>query len=193
MISRLSGIAFTILFLLFYSPFICAGDKNTTAQDQTGEAEKKASPLYRLQAGLGGSSFGVSGGLCFSYQDGHDVFSARIVRSGESILVLFDPVPEETIWDIGVLYGRAMRSRIFLASISAGVGFIGGVKRGPIKDIARDEYERLSRRSIGFPVEVQLALIPLPFLGFGVSAIGNLTFEQSFASILFCIQIGKLK
>ena len=59
-------------------------------------------------AGLGGSSIGLSFGISHSIQKGKGLASIRFIHNQE--FNLFGPSPEESAWDIGLLYGINARS-----------------------------------------------------------------------------------
>ncbi|MGB9591901.1 MAG: hypothetical protein ACPL1K_05230 [Candidatus Kryptoniota bacterium] len=150
--------------------------------------------FFWANAGVGGSSFGISPGISLSYQSGKSLVSFRYVYNKE--LNILGPWPSETVWDIGLLYGRSAKASYGLASVSGGVSFVGGVRRGKYLSSSgwfSSRYEELPFFTVGIPVEGQLFWTPLPFLGIGFYGFANLNAEKSFIGALLCIQIGKLR
>jgi hypothetical protein len=150
-----------------------------------------------VKGGLGVNSFGVSPGVSFSYQSEKNLISVRYVYNIE-----FQPIvglsPDETVWDAGVLYGRIAKVSYGLASISGGIGVVGGVRRGKYLSssggwFGTSYYEKLTFLTVGIPVEGQLFWTPLDFWGIGFYGFANLNKEKSFIGALLCIQIGKLR
>lgn len=139
--------------------------------------------FYWVNGGFGvNSSFEVtSAGASFSYQTGKHLISMRYVFNDESQIMGY--ASSEKVWDIGVIYGRSAKASYGLASISGGIGLVGGNRR--------PHYETFL--TIGIPVEGQLFLRPLSFLGIGIYGFANLNPEKSFVGALLCVQIGKLK
>lgn len=88
---------------------------------------------YWLEAGLGGySSTDSTGG--FSY-----VLSANLIRNTTAYKLkylyheefrIFGPSPREKLHSIGMLIGKGFEGKSIQIYFSAGVGIIGGVKRG---------------------------------------------------------------
>ena len=145
---------------------------------------------------LGGSSAGLSAGLSYSLQNGKHLTTIRSTYNEE--LVIFGPSPAESIWDIGVMYGRGAKSKYGFASIAAGLGLVGGVKRGSYLGhtggwFGTDWYTENDFFTLGIPAEIQAFFTPFSILGIGVTLYGNLNFEKSFAGLMFCIQIGNLR
>ena len=81
-----------------------------------------------LSGGLGGSSSGLSGGFSFTHQISDKIISVRYIYNEE--FIIFGPNPAQNAWDVGVLFGKCAKSRHAFASIAAGIGVTGGLKRG---------------------------------------------------------------
>jgi hypothetical protein len=136
-----------------------------------------------VRGGLGDSDGGISPGLTYSYQDGGNLYSLRFVGCFEFKLDLFGYTgPAESVWDLRGLYGRVVKGRYGLASISGGVAIVG----------FSDHLGVTSYRP-GIPVEAQLFWTPFSLVGFGVSGFADWNSDKSFWGILFCLQIGKLR
>jgi len=120
-----------------------------------------------LQFIIGGSA---------SYQFQQNIISARITHQ-EAYMSTPSKITERAI-----LYGRSMKSKYWLSSFAAGLSYLSGEK---------SYQEKIS--TIGFPVEGQLFLTPLPFVGIGLYGLANFNLKCSFTGLLLCLQIGKLR
>ena len=147
---------------------------------------------------LDGFSFVLS---CSYLQAGKHLISARFVYS-KQVNILWGDEPEENALEIGVLYGRAFQGRFGLASLSAGLGVVTGVRHGALlyhvgsggwlfSSSSYDIYEEQVFRTIGIPVDAQLLLVPRPFLGIGLHGVANLNPERSYYGVLLCLSFGK--
>jgi hypothetical protein len=145
-------------------------------------------PKYWLNAGGGGSSFGLSGGLGLSYQRGKNLFSFRFISSskgGESYLGGY--TTSEKIGDIGPLYGLIIKGKLGYTSISGGVSLVTGVKRGEFLGIVNwvNTYEKIPIHTIGLPLEAQFFFTPASFFGIGTNVFRkNHSVEYYFVSNL---------
>ncbi|OGC85459.1 MAG: hypothetical protein A2142_08440 [candidate division Zixibacteria bacterium RBG_16_48_11] len=136
-----------------------------------------------VHGGLGGDPAGVSGGLSLSYSKGSSLFSIRGVVNEEFKLDLWGySGPPESVWDVGVLYGRIAKASSGLASISAGVSIVGA---------SLDEGTLPLR--LGIPIEGQLFWTPTSVVGIGIYGFANWNSEKSFLGALLSLQIGKLR
>jgi hypothetical protein len=136
-----------------------------------------------VQHGLGEDKGGISGGMSLSYRQGGSLFSVRGVENAEFELNLWgNSGNPESIWDIGALYGRIAKASWGLASISGGVGIVGV-----------SHQQEISSLHLGIPMEGQLFWTPTSILGIGIYGFANWNSEKSFAGVLFCLQIGKLR
>ena len=179
-----------IMFIGLVGLILCTGNSPCYAEDVS---TNNKSPLYWLNAGFGISSIGPSGGVGFSCQLHKDLISIRYVRGEE--FQIFESSPKEMVWDVAALYGRSVKSRSILASISGGIGIAGGVRRG--KRIGCPgwfscNYEKLTFRTVGFALEAQLFLTSESG-GIGIYGFANFNQERSFGGALLCLQIGKLR
>jgi hypothetical protein len=159
---------------------------------------KKASQWW-FNTGLGicnVNSYGdylVSFGINYSEHIKRGLISYRFIRNEE--FILFGPRPSESVWDLGVLYGRFAKTSDGFASVSAGVSYVGGVRRGKFLSSSGwiSNYEKLTFRTIGIPLEGQLFWTPTSFVGIGIYGFANMNLEKSFFGGLLCIQIGKIR
>jgi len=189
-----------VLILLIPSCLISQGVKNDAKPDSQNKINNSAHNW--INAGIGVCSFGLSSGASFSHQFGKKQITVRATCNAE--FNLFGPTPNEEAWDVGVMYGRSAKSSYGVVSISAGLGLVGGVKRGSYLrsnfqsgygwfTIVRDEYEKNEFLTIGIPAEIQAYWTPFSKLGIGLTLYGNLNPEKPFAGLLVSIQIGDLR
>jgi len=199
------AIAIVGMILNFLLPNCLISQQTNPKSGQITQSENSASILnrqYWINGGLGVSSAGLSSGVGFSHQTGKQLITVRSTYNEE--LNIFGPSPAERVWDVGVMYGRIAKSKYGFASVSAGLGLVGGVKRGTylgdnLDDdygwfvIKIDRYEKDKFVTLGFPAEIQAFWTPLSKLGIGITLYGNLNPEKSFAGFLVSIQIGNLR
>lgn len=146
---------------------------------------------YWLDGGIGGGSTGFATGVSASYLSGYNLYTVRYAYNAE--MNLLSSSPAISVWDVGLLYGRTARNQMYYSSASAGVGLVGGVRRGKSISGTLFDYESHSYSTIGIPLQVELFLTPRPFFGIGLSAAGNLNPERSFADVRLCLRVGKLR
>jgi len=134
---------------------------------------------------------GPSYGLSFSTRKNKGLISIRFIYNEE--MIFFKVKPLERVWDVGVLYGRIGRTSYGFASISGGLGLVGGVRRGSFTNLNdfTIHYEKHPYNTFGIPFESQLFWTPSPFIGFGIYGFANINPEKSFFGGLFCIQLGR--
>lgn len=169
---------------------------NVNAQDKGNKRDEK---YFWFNPGLG---FGLRGntntlggtfGGNISYQFGANLISIRSVYNDE-MLPLFAH-PHENFWDVGILYGRNIKTENKFTSIEIGIGVTSGVKRGRklYQYFLSAWYERLYYITIGIPIECQLLWMPTSFWGMSITGFANLNRKNSFGGILFSIPFGKLR
>ena len=99
------------------------------------------------------------------------------------------------------MYGGIAKSKYGFASLSAGLGLVGGVKRGSYLGsnfqgryawfaIVTEQYEENKFLTLGIPAEIQAFWTPFSKLGISFTLYGNLNPEKPFAGLLVSIQIG---
>jgi len=180
--------------LIGVSPLI----RNTLDAAERGTLDSSKKDLFWVNVGLGIGSSGGAAGANFSYHFGSTLVSLRYVY-GEEIRGMFEgPSPLESVWDLGLLYGVSEKASYGVVSVSAGVGLVGGVRRGRYLGssgwwFSHDTYEKVSFSTLGVPMEGQLFWTPSSHLGVGVYAFANLNRERSFIGALLCVQIGALQ
>ncbi|GEM_PF-2234461 len=143
--------------------------------------------------GLAGSKQfgGIAGIVGFSYLKDHTKYTVRLITAVELPLYFsqdyLDTVGSSGSYgfiDAGLLHGYAINSRYIKISASAGLSFLRG-------NVPREKDDvRLS--TVGFPLEIDLFVSPLPLLGFGFVGYGNINFISPFYGYMVCVQIGKV-
>jgi len=169
-------------------------DKSMT---KNGISNPIAKELYWFNGGIGSSSAGLSAGISFSHLNGKHLLTVRLTYNEE--FVIFGPSPAENAWDFGCMYGRVTKSKYGFASIAAGLGLVGGVRRGRYLGydvngwFGTSWYAEDDFFTLGIPAELQAFWTPFSKLGIGVTLYGNLNPEKPFAGLLVSIQIGDLR
>lgn len=179
------------LFISTAALTLFTGNPDLYAQDSYRKVEEDH---YWFNAGLGTSSFGGSLGISASYQTGRSLASVRFIYNEE--FNILGPSPSESVWDFGALYGINAKGSLVFASVSGGVSFVTGVRRGKYLGSSgwfSSNYESEPFVTVGIPVEGQLFWTPLNFLGIGFYGFANLNPEKSFVGALLSIQLGKLR
>lgn len=131
-----------------------------------------------VRGGLGSDDGGLSGGLSFSYFKAGHLFSLRWTETTEFKLDLWGySGPPDGVWDIGALYGRALKGACGFVSLAAGIGLVGCSEDG------------VTSHHAGLPLESQLFWTPASVIGFGLYGFANLNSQKSFAGALLCVQL----
>ena len=174
-----------ILFISLVVLILSTGNSPVYAQSISNNSK---ADLGWLNAGIGGSSFGFSKGVSFSYQTGKHLISTRYTYNGVYVF---------KAWEIGILYGRSLKTSLSLVSVSGGISIVGGIRRGKYLYTSfwchRRIYEKITFLTIGIPIVFQLFWTPASFFGIGIYGLVNLNPEESFYGALLCIQLGKLR
>ncbi len=109
-------------------------------------------------------------------------------------------LPEETIRDLGALYGAISKRRFGFASAAAGLAVVGGVRRGAFIQYEHEGvwwgnsiYEKRRFLTAGIPLEAQAFFTPLPFMGLGLVLDANLNPVRNYMGVNLCLQFGKLR
>ncbi len=171
----------------FFLLLICLLGLIITSICNTSLYAQDISNSKKLQCGWLNLGMGLSGGGFFSvggsvsYLTGRNLFSIRCIYS-EKLYIFGYGGEMERGYDLGVLYGGIAKGKYSFISLSVGIGFVSRVK------------EKEDFFSIGIPIEGQLFLKPLPYLGFGIYPFANPTLKGTFfGGLLLCVQIGKLR
>jgi len=141
--------------------------------------------------GLGGFGFYIDA----NFLKNENNWKLRFIR--ESEFNLLGPVPGEKFYDIGLLYGRVTKSKIFRLSLSGGLGLLGGVKRGAFLErklglFGYDLYEKEHILIPAIPLEIDFSFIS-KYIGIGMTGYANLNHEKSIAGFIFRLELGKIR
>lgn len=139
---------------------------------------------FSVTAGIGVGTPGIAGIVSVSYQFlGSNLLTLRGAVTGE--------IFGDDFWDIGLLYGWATTEQDYHASISTGMGIMGGSRSTGrlFSDTPREEISH----QFGIPIEGQLFWRPSRIIGLGLSGFANINAERSFAGLAASLQVGKLK
>ena len=166
--------------------------ESAAAEAGKNRAEARDS-FYWLDAGMGGSSFGLSGGLGLSCQTGTSIYTFRFVYSEKLELLVS---PSEAFWDVALMYGwgKWRRNRRFIG-ISGGPSLAGIRRRGPKirSNIIHAEFQKRETIIPGLAIQAQFFLSPLRFAAIGLDLFADLNPDTSFAGILLCARVGRLR
>jgi len=92
------------------------------------------------------------------------------------------------MWDTGLLYGRATRTRAFETWAAVGVGLADGT-RSP--SFFGQTYQLSS--VVGIPLEAHLTWTPASWFGLGLYGFADVNHSQSFAGVALGIDLGLLQ
>lgn len=147
-----------------------------------------------ISAGSGSGYLSVSGN--FAYRQRNHLYLIRSVYNFEpgDWMGLGVDWPRASVWDIGLLYGLSSNKSRSIASISAGLAFVSGVRRGRFLGggglFTNRYYEKLTFQSVGLPIEGKLLWTPAYGFGLGFAMVADLNFEESFVGGQFCLRFG---
>ena len=148
-----------------------------------------------LGVGAGSMNSDFSYEISFNYYlDNAHLISGRFAGIQQYTLVsLGGESTNENIYDLGLLYGRLIKSDFGYFSLSGGIGYVGGRKYTKATSIYGTEYleERIS--NIGLPFEAQLFFTPSDHFGLGFYGFSNFNLEKNFFCFGFTIQYGELR
>ena len=121
-----------------------------------------------------------AGAASLSYRSGASILIWRVAGVAE----LFG----DEMWDTGLLYGRATRTRAYQAWAAVGVGLADGTRRSSFFGTA-DQLSSV----VGIPVEAHLNWTPASWFGVGAYGFADLNHSQSFAGVALAIELGLLQ
>ncbi len=136
-----------------------------------------------LTVGLGAGwihETAFAGAASLSYRSGASVLVWRVTGVAE----LFG----DGMWDTGLLYGRATRTRAFETWAAVGVGLADGT-RSP--SFFGQTYQLSS--VVGIPLEAHLTWTPASWFGLGLYGFADVNHSQSFAGVALGIDLGLLQ
>jgi hypothetical protein len=150
---------------------------------------------------FGGTAIGTAVGMVFSdyNTDNNNLISLRgmisVPVSGKYYLD-FNTIksPDDYFWDAGLMFGKGLQGRYYFLSLSGGIGLAGGVKRSNNVQPTSSGFDSIdeSFTTIGIPIQAQVHLIPIRFIGFGLEGIANVNSKYSTWGVMVSLQIGGL-
>jgi hypothetical protein len=185
-----------LLFICLALLMLNAGNSSASAEQHSGEDEAK---FYWITAGGGLSSSDVCVDISCSHGVGNSLVSLRFAACSEFVVLFSTASPIEETWDMGVLWGKTARISHSRISVSAGVGFAGGVKRGRLLSTSGSwlftakRYEKIEFFTAALLVEGQLFWAEASPVGVGIYGFANLNRERSFGGVAVNVLVGKLK
>ena len=154
-------------------------------------------PYFWFNGGLGFSTLGLAYGFNVNLFLNKSLISARYLYNVElKESSFFRKYPPESQWELGLLYGRYIRSNIFMVTFSAGISMTGGTRRG---NYIKNEYfmriyeEKHASGEFGFPIESQIMYTPFSFIGIGFNVFANLNKHEPIGGILANIELGHFR
>lgn len=127
-----------------------------------------------------------------NYLKNDRIFKLRGIFADE--LVVLGPRPNDEVWELGLLYGRHSTKGKVSVSYLAGISYTGGIYKGDLlgSDMLNEYYEELSFETIGIPMEVQLEINALQFIGFSVIMYADINLDKIYGGVNLSIIIGHL-
>jgi hypothetical protein len=181
-----------IIIIFFFNLSFSQVDSTSNASN----LQKAPCDLYKFSLGIGVGTMDIGGVASFTYDFTGQFLSIHTVATDE--FKLFGDNPVERIGDIGILYGVSTQWSKWYASAGTGVSYVHSVNRGKLirrsnEMFGADDYEEISRSTVGLPIQVEISVAPFPFLGVAIIGFANINNIKAYGGITFCIQIGKLR
>jgi hypothetical protein len=181
-----------LIIVFFFSLSFSQLDSTAEADD----LQKDSCSLYKFSLGVGDGTMDISYLASFTYDFMGQFFSIHAVRTDE--LIHLEANPDERIGDIGVLYGVSTRWNIWYASAGAGIGYVHSISRGKLihrsyELLGGDEYEEISRSTVGLPIQIEISGSAFTFFGIAIIGFANINSIEIYGGMTLCIQIGRLR
>jgi hypothetical protein len=127
----------------------------------------------------GGGTEGFAGALGLDVMVETHLLSARAVGVAGIL--------DDEFWDVGVLYGRAVRWSRGWAAASAGVALMDGLLCGGLGGCSS-----LARR-VSLPLAARATWQVLPAIGIGAYGFANINDRRSFAGLTLAVLVGRVR
>lgn len=169
---------------------------NTVFPQDAPQADSLGTPAEPawLSVGLGTDlHYPLAFRIGFSRPFGKNLLSARFQRTDE--FDLHRQSSSESLWNIGLLFGRMVERDAHLFAISAGLAYVGGRIRGEFQpdDSGWGGVQQMKKcSSVGIPIEMQYIRTISANVGFGLCAFGDLNPIQPSAGIALTLHLGLL-
>jgi hypothetical protein len=145
---------------------------------------------YWIDAGLGmfyttGQTDGFSGSFSANLISDNTLYKIRFLYHTE--FHMFEYGPTEKFFSVGLMSGRGLSGEYVQIHFSGGLGITGGKNRvsGPFE---RDYFITPS-----IPLEIDMIIKPLKYLGAGVNLWGDLNFKRPMSGMVLKLGIGKFR
>jgi hypothetical protein len=154
------------------------------------------SNLYKLSFGIGAGTMDIGGIASFTFDLTGQFLSIRASETEELKFLSNNPV--ERVGDIGIIYGVSTQRSRWYASAGAGISYVHSIRQGALiqrsnEIFGSDEYEEVSRVTVGLPIQVEISGSAFPFFGAAIIGFANINTLRSYGGITLCIQLGKLR
>jgi hypothetical protein len=143
---------------------------------------------------VGSSSSGLGFGGSANFRIDHYLVQIRSTYNME--MSFMGPQPQESLWEVSPMFGFVLKGKVGWISAGAGVGLVGGTKRGRLiehgGESSPDKYAEDDYLNVGFPLDVQFFLKPPSFLmfGLGLNVYANLGPDNSVVGLMLSIMAG---
>lgn len=126
-------------------------------------------------AGVGPGTEAAAVLVSLRYSRGGHLLSARTAGS-------FGISEGEGRTDFGLLYGRRVRWHTLYAHASAGAAFV-----------VHEEADVETSGGLGIPLSVGVGWAPVPFVGLGLEAFGDVNPTEHFGGIVLTVELGLIR
>jgi hypothetical protein len=147
------------------------------------------SSFFMNQFSLGKNFVGLSYGMGIAYGFNNHLITLRFIGADEFDIQIVgvhpfeEDTPSEKLRDIGLLYGRYFVDGNSLFSLSAGISYLTGVKRGKL--ISDHEFEKKDLATLSFPIEIKAIRFSSKSFGLGLTGLANINKNKTiFAGML---------
>lgn len=161
-------------------------------------AENKISfgeQTYWIDLGIGAGRPGFATGVGFTYSVENHIFTLRYTDIILSLSLFAEP--NESISDIGILYGRRFKTNFGWISIAGGIAQVQSVRRGEFLYstgwFGISYYKEIHSHLSGFPFQIEAYAKLSSVCSIGLKGFINWNSERSFMGILLGISLGGLE
>jgi len=161
---------------------------------------------YWIDAGFGSyystdQTDGFTWNLGVNLISDNTLYKLRFLNQQE--FKIFGPGPLEESYSVGMMIGKGFKGKYIQILFSGGLGITGGIKRGKllytepssgwfdIGDPRHFEKERFISPSI--PLEIDLLIKPIKYLGAGVTLFGDLNLKRPMYGFVLKFGLGKMR
>ncbi len=161
---------------------------------------------YWIDAGFGNyystdNTEGISWNLAVNLINNNTLYKIRFLNHQE--FKLFGPDPLEDFYNLGMMMGKGFSGKYHEIQVSGGLGITGGVNRGKLLYVEPSQgwfnisnpnhYEKEKFITPSIPLEIDLIIKPIKFLGAGATLFGDLNYKKPMYGFLIKFALGKLR